>query len=85
MYIIYILAWEPSAAKVTKSYSRRLPELERFYQQNKCINSNTCYVFLRIDESKGDFSKNRLKRLKRVKDKIKHKGCQKSARIKKML
>ena len=27
---IYILVWEPSAANVTKSYSRRLPTLERF-------------------------------------------------------
>ena len=27
---IYILVWEPNAAKVTKSYSRRLPTLERF-------------------------------------------------------
>jgi len=25
-----LIAWEPSAAKVTKSYSRRLPALERF-------------------------------------------------------
>ena len=33
-------------------------------------------------ESKDDFTK---KRIKRVKDIIKHKGCQKSARIKKML
>ena len=38
-YILYvhinILAWEPSAAKVTKSYSFRLPALERFYQKTK--------------------------------------------------
>ena len=30
-----ILAWEPSSAKVTKSYSRRLPALERFYRETK--------------------------------------------------
>ena len=27
--------WEPSVAKVTKSYSRRLPALERFYWETK--------------------------------------------------
>ena len=59
--------------------------IEDFYQQNKCVNSNTCYVCKRIEETKDDFTKKRIKRLKRVKDKIKHKGCQKSARIKKML
>ena len=32
---IYILSWEPSAANVTKSYSRRLPALERFYWETK--------------------------------------------------
>ena len=32
---INILAWEPSAAKVTKSYSSRLPALERFYRETK--------------------------------------------------
>ena len=36
-YFIYILAWEPSAAKVTKSYSRRLPALERFYRALKSV------------------------------------------------
>ena len=30
-----MLAWEPSAAKVTKSYFRRLPALERVYQETK--------------------------------------------------
>ena len=30
-----VLTWEPSAAKVTKSYSRRLPALERFYRETK--------------------------------------------------
>ena len=55
--------------------------IENFYQQNKCFNSNTCYVCKRID----DFTKKKIKRLKRVKYTIKHKGCQKTARIKKML
>ena len=36
-------------------------------------------------KAKDYFTKKRLKRLKRVKDVIKHKECQKSARIKKML
>ena len=30
--LISLLAWEPSAAKVTKIYSRRLPALVQFYQ-----------------------------------------------------
>ena len=30
-----MLAWEPSADKVTKSYFRRLPALERVYQETK--------------------------------------------------
>ena len=29
------LAWEPSAATVAKSYSRRLPALENFYKETK--------------------------------------------------
>ena len=44
--------------------------IEDFYQQNK---ANTCYVCKRIKESKGDFTKKRIKRLKKVKDLIKHK------------
>ena len=35
MYIVYELAWEPSAAKVTKSYSPRLPALDQFYRETK--------------------------------------------------
>ena len=30
-----LLAWEPSATKVTKSYSRRLTANERFYRETK--------------------------------------------------
>ena len=41
--------------------------IEDFYQQNKCFNSNTCYVCKRIGETKDDFTKKRIKRLKRVK------------------
>jgi len=47
-----------------------------------------CYVCKRIEESKddfNDFTKKRIKKLRRVKDIIKHKGCQKSALIKKIL
>ena len=33
---------------------------EDFYQQNKCFNSNTCYVFKRNEESKNDLTKKRL-------------------------
>jgi len=31
------LAWEPSAAQVTHSYSRRLPAFERFYRETKSL------------------------------------------------
>ena len=41
--------------------------IEDFYQQNQCFNSNTCYVCKRIEESRDDFTKKRLKRLKRKK------------------
>ena len=30
------VSWEPSGAKVTEIYSRRLPALERFYRETKC-------------------------------------------------
>ena len=50
--------------------------IEDFYQQNQCFYSNTCYVCKRIEESKDDFAKKRLKRLIREEDIIKHKGCQ---------
>ena len=35
MDLYSVLAWEPSAAKVTKSYSRHLPALEQFYPESK--------------------------------------------------
>ena len=35
LYIHIQQAWEPSAAQVTNSYSRRLPALERFYRETK--------------------------------------------------
>jgi len=56
-----------------------IPALDTF------LSFQICYVCKRIEESKDDFTKKRIKKLKRVKDIIKHKGCQKSARIKKML
>ena len=45
MYIMYIhhdiniyeLAWKPSAAQVTKSYSHRLPALELFYRETEFL------------------------------------------------
>ena len=59
--------------------------IEYFYLQNKCLNSNTCYVWKRVEESKDDFTKKRQKKLKRVKDIIKHKGCQKWRELKRCL
>ena len=35
MGLYFPLAWEPSVALVTHSYSRRLPALDRFYWENK--------------------------------------------------
>ena len=35
MFIYIKLVWEPSAAQVTKSFSLRLPALERFYRETK--------------------------------------------------
>ena len=32
-HFIKTQAWEPSSAKVTESYSRHLPALERFYRE----------------------------------------------------
>ena len=38
-HVIYErLAWEHSAAKVTKSNSRRLPALKRFYRESRPLN-----------------------------------------------
>ena len=42
-------------------------------------------MFAKDSKTKNDFTKKRIKRLKRIKDIIKHKGCQKPARIKKMV
>ena len=36
-YLDNLLAWEPSAAQVSHSYSRRLPALERFYRETKFL------------------------------------------------
>ena len=37
LVISIIQAWEPRAAKVTKSYFRCLPALERFYRETKSV------------------------------------------------
>ena len=34
-YYIYIQAWKPSAAQITKSYFLRLPAFERFYRETE--------------------------------------------------
>ena len=39
------LAWEPSTAKVTKSYFRRLPALERFERFTGKIN----FPYIKVD------------------------------------
>ena len=76
-------SWNVPSPNLISNFKQNL--IEDFYKYNQSFNSNTCYVCKRIEESKDDFTKKRLKRLKRVKDIIKHKGCQKSARIKKIL
>ena len=35
IHLYSVLAWEPSAAKVTKTYFRRLPALEVFNRETK--------------------------------------------------
>ena len=37
MSIYTKLAWEPSAAQVSHSYSHCLPALERFYREIECL------------------------------------------------
>ena len=35
--------------------------IEDFYQQNKCFNSNPCYVCKRIEETKDDYKEENKK------------------------
>ena len=72
------LSFQISILSFISNFKQNL--IGRFYQQNQCFN-----VCKRIKESKDDFTQKRLKRLKRVRDIIKHKDCPNSARIKKML
>ena len=63
------------------------------YVLNVCLGPIIEKDFVKLMENNGfkvnlfllSFNKKSLKRLKRVKDKMKHKECQKSVRIKKML
>ena len=58
--IINLLVWEPSAAQVTKSYSRSLTALERFNWENKFLplksksqnQARNISVGLRVPQSK---------------------------------
>ena len=59
--------------------------IDDYYKKNQCLNSKNCYVCKRIQDNKDEFVRIKLKRLKRVKEIIKHKGCQKTARINNML
>ena len=45
-----MIAWEPSAAKVTKSYSCRLPALERFYLETEFSLFKSTHSLLRISK-----------------------------------
>ena len=42
---IRLLTWEPSAAQVTKSYSRRLPALKRFFLETKFLLLKSTHSF----------------------------------------
>ena len=55
-----------STINLILNYKQNL--IEDFFQQNQCINANTCYVCKRIEESKDDFTNKRIKILKGVKD-----------------
>jgi len=54
---IYILAWEPSASQVTKSYSCRLPALERFYRETKFSLLKLTQSWLRISKPSWEHSR----------------------------
>ena len=56
-----------------------------YYDKNHCINNDKCFVCNKLKDVKEDYIKVKIKRLKRVKEIIKHKGKQKTARINKML
>ena len=43
-----LLAWEPSAAQVTQSYSRLLPALGRFYRKTKFLLLQSIHSTLNI-------------------------------------
>ena len=43
---MYVQAWEPTAAEVTKSYTRRLPTLERFHRETISITIVTLLLFI---------------------------------------
>ena len=59
--------------------------LNNYYERNQCRSSKTCFVCKRLTETKNEFIKLKLKRLKRVEAIIKHRGQQKTCRIKKVL
>ena len=48
---ICILAWEPSTVKVTKTYSRRLPELGRFYRETNFLLLKSSQTWFRNSKS----------------------------------
>ena len=50
---------------------------QNFISKTNGLIFNACYVCKRIEESKDDCTKKIIKRFKRVKDIIKHEGCQK--------
>ena len=50
---IDLLAWEPSAVKVIKSYSRRLPALERFHRETNF----SPFLTLKISKPSYEYSR----------------------------
>ena len=59
--------------------------IDDYYNRNHCINQRNCFVCNRLKDIKNDYIELKLKRLKRVREIIKHKGLQKTARINRML
>ena len=48
-----------------------------YYDKNHCINNDKCFVCNKLKDVKEDYIKVKIKRLKRVKEIIKHKRMQK--------
>ena len=82
--VTFRVSYRNSISRNCSRIARNCAELRGVYSARNCAQVKSISVGnTRIEESKDDFTKKRIKRLKRVKYIIKHIGCQKTARIKK--